>query len=300
MLPRHVSPLYPPSGHIASISSPRSLAACLLIGGGIATPILRISAVPAFAAPSVSVRQKLRYAPGQFLLQPRAGLSNAEVDTVKPNGRKPISKRYGINVRVLEFRANADSGANATTLGRSGYRLPAIRMTADKAAEDNPLGAAGTAANRRDCEAVSDLLGQVEGEISLARADGVYATQGCHGAIAEQQACATTPPNDSAVTMRTAIPATRPSTTWTPTGVTAARTIAAIAPRVQRHRKRMISGLSLTAVMKIRAELGPDLSRLATVTHFCSWLGLCPDTKTSGARSSPPRPSAQPTGCARR
>lgn len=36
--------------------------------------------------------------------------------------------------------------------------------------------------------------------------------------------------------------------------------------------------------MRILSELGPDLSRFANVRHFCSWLGLCPATKTSGGK----------------
>jgi transposase len=45
-----------------------------------------------------------------------------------------------------------------------------------------------------------------------------------------------------------------------------------------------INGLGLAAVMKILSEIGPDLSRFATVKHFCSWLGLCPGTKISGGK----------------
>ena len=45
-----------------------------------------------------------------------------------------------------------------------------------------------------------------------------------------------------------------------------------------------INGLGLTAVMKILTEIGPDLSRFASVKHFCSWLGLCPGTKISGGK----------------
>jgi transposase len=45
-----------------------------------------------------------------------------------------------------------------------------------------------------------------------------------------------------------------------------------------------INGLGLTAAMKILSELGPDLSRFASVKHFCSWLGLCPGTKISGGK----------------
>ena len=45
-----------------------------------------------------------------------------------------------------------------------------------------------------------------------------------------------------------------------------------------------INGLGLTAVMKILSEIGPDLSRFATVKQFCSWLGLCPGTRMSGGK----------------
>ena len=36
--------------------------------------------------------------------------------------------------------------------------------------------------------------------------------------------------------------------------------------------------------MKLLSEIGPDLNRFASVKHFCSWLGLCPDTKISGGK----------------
>lgn len=45
-----------------------------------------------------------------------------------------------------------------------------------------------------------------------------------------------------------------------------------------------INGLGLTAAMKILTEIGPDLSRFASVKHFCSWLGLCSGTKISGGK----------------
>ena len=45
-----------------------------------------------------------------------------------------------------------------------------------------------------------------------------------------------------------------------------------------------INGLGLAAVMKILSEIGPDISRFASVKHFCSWLGLCPGTKISGGK----------------
>jgi transposase len=45
-----------------------------------------------------------------------------------------------------------------------------------------------------------------------------------------------------------------------------------------------IDGLGLTAATKILTEIGVDLSRFASVKHFCSWLGLCPGTKISGGK----------------
>ena len=45
-----------------------------------------------------------------------------------------------------------------------------------------------------------------------------------------------------------------------------------------------INGLGSVVALKILSELGPDLSKFATVKHFCSWLGLCPGTKISGGR----------------
>jgi transposase len=45
-----------------------------------------------------------------------------------------------------------------------------------------------------------------------------------------------------------------------------------------------INGLGLAAVLKILSEIGPDMSRFASVKHFCSWLGLCPGTKISGGK----------------
>ena len=45
-----------------------------------------------------------------------------------------------------------------------------------------------------------------------------------------------------------------------------------------------INGLGLAAVLKILSEIGPDMSRFASVKHFCSWLGLCSGTKISGGK----------------
>ena len=45
-----------------------------------------------------------------------------------------------------------------------------------------------------------------------------------------------------------------------------------------------INGLGVTVVMKLLTEIGPDVSRFASVKHFCSWLRLCPGTKISGGK----------------
>ena len=45
-----------------------------------------------------------------------------------------------------------------------------------------------------------------------------------------------------------------------------------------------INGLGVTIVMKLLSEIGTDLTRFASVKHFCSWLGLCPATKISGGK----------------
>ncbi len=55
-----------------------------------------------------------------------------------------------------------------------------------------------------------------------------------------------------------------------------------------------IPGISSTNAIKIVAEIGSDMSRWATVNHFTSWLGLCPNNKISGGKilSSTTRTSA--------
>lgn len=45
-----------------------------------------------------------------------------------------------------------------------------------------------------------------------------------------------------------------------------------------------INGLAVSSVLTILSEIGPDLSRFASVKHFCSWLGLCPGAKISGGK----------------
>jgi transposase len=44
----------------------------------------------------------------------------------------------------------------------------------------------------------------------------------------------------------------------------------------------VLPGISDKTMLKLVAELGPDLSKWANVKHFTSWLGLCPWKKQSG------------------
>jgi transposase len=45
-----------------------------------------------------------------------------------------------------------------------------------------------------------------------------------------------------------------------------------------------INGMAVTSVLTVLSEIGPDLSRFASVKHFCSWLGLCTGTRISGGK----------------
>lgn len=55
-----------------------------------------------------------------------------------------------------------------------------------------------------------------------------------------------------------------------------------------------IHGISVLTAQALFAEIGPDLSKFPTASHFCSWLGLCPNNKVSGGRvlSSKTRPGS--------
>jgi transposase len=61
-----------------------------------------------------------------------------------------------------------------------------------------------------------------------------------------------------------------------------------------------INGLGLDSVMKILSEIGPDLSRFATVKHFCSWLGCAHRRRSAAARCFRRGPSVPPTVCGKR
>jgi transposase len=53
-----------------------------------------------------------------------------------------------------------------------------------------------------------------------------------------------------------------------------------------------IDGIGELTALTLISEIGPEVSSFATVKHFCSWLGLCPQLKKSGGRvrSSRTRP----------
>jgi subtilisin family serine protease len=75
---------------------------------------LGAAALPALAQSSASEGQ---WARGRLLVQPRAGLSDAEFDKViKPHGGKSIGRIGGINVHVVELPQNASEKAIAALL----------------------------------------------------------------------------------------------------------------------------------------------------------------------------------------
>jgi transposase len=43
-----------------------------------------------------------------------------------------------------------------------------------------------------------------------------------------------------------------------------------------------IEGIDETTALVLLSEIGTDMSRWPSLKHFCSWLGLCPQHKTSG------------------
>src|SRR5207244_8546951 len=45
-----------------------------------------------------------------------------------------------------------------------------------------------------------------------------------------------------------------------------------------------IEGISELTALTLISEIGPGVSRFATVKKFCSWLGLCPHGQKSGGR----------------
>ena len=45
-----------------------------------------------------------------------------------------------------------------------------------------------------------------------------------------------------------------------------------------------IDGIDVTTALAVISETGADMSRFESVTHFASWLGLCPGTKITGGK----------------
>lgn len=45
-----------------------------------------------------------------------------------------------------------------------------------------------------------------------------------------------------------------------------------------------IDGIDVTTALTVISEVGPDMSRFATVKHFACWLGLCPGTRITGGK----------------
>lgn len=51
-----------------------------------------------------------------------------------------------------------------------------------------------------------------------------------------------------------------------------------------------IPTIGIDTVLVIASEIGPDLSRFPTASHFCSWLNVAPPTRISGGKSLSGRP----------
>src|SRR5262249_49099319 len=45
-----------------------------------------------------------------------------------------------------------------------------------------------------------------------------------------------------------------------------------------------VEGIEEMTALTLISEIGPEVSKFATVKHFCSWLGLCPQLKKTGGR----------------
>ncbi len=45
-----------------------------------------------------------------------------------------------------------------------------------------------------------------------------------------------------------------------------------------------VEGIDEATALTIISEIGPEVSKFATVKHFCSWLGLCPQIKKTGGQ----------------
>ena len=72
-----------------------------------------VVALSAALVPAQAVAaEEAQWVPGRLLVQPRAGLSEAEFDKIlKPHGGKQVGKIEGINVRIIELPAQASEKA---------------------------------------------------------------------------------------------------------------------------------------------------------------------------------------------
>jgi transposase len=63
-----------------------------------------------------------------------------------------------------------------------------------------------------------------------------------------------------------------------------------------------IEGVDAVTALIVVSEIGTDMTRFATVKHFCSWLGLCPQHKKTGGKikSSRTRPGVNRAAAALR
>ncbi len=119
MLTSHLPPLHP-SATLPAKPAHRSASTPSRLGGRFAAAVFAIAAMPALAAPPAAGPQQFGYVPGRLLIQQRAGLSDAEIDSaLQPHGGKRIGKIDGINVHLVQLPAQANTEAAAAALARN-------------------------------------------------------------------------------------------------------------------------------------------------------------------------------------
>lgn len=74
------------------------------------------------AAPPATQGQQKQFVPGRLLIQPRAGLSDAEIDkALRAHGGRRLAKIGAINVHVVELPAQANIDTAAAALARNAH-----------------------------------------------------------------------------------------------------------------------------------------------------------------------------------
>ncbi len=109
-----------PSTQLAANVRHRPLSLRGVVAGRCAVVAVGIAVLPAVAAPPAAATEQFPHVPGRLLVQQRAGLSDAQVDSaLSAHGGKRVGKIDGINVHVVQLPAHADTAAAAAALARN-------------------------------------------------------------------------------------------------------------------------------------------------------------------------------------